>query len=219
MGKTNFSGPIKPGEVRNPKGNPNPNIKYAPKTGSKTKEGKLKQAIAKMVHGKQSKLLKSINNCDECPLRPRIEERVVNDRVVRVGRPGCGYYRSGGECKFDYKDFVQKIKSHYEIGEKLGTVELHKYMAMELLTDAEMARTKEIMEKKHPGFYTLKFMELAGQNLGQVNKQIYGEKSENIQHNIDWTDAVVAAYEQRKNNGNKIGQESQESNDKGNEGS
>jgi len=64
-----FVGPIQPGEVRNPRGNPNMKLHLTPKhqTGPTSIEGRFRAGFSKLQHGRNSKLIAKMRWCDRCP--------------------------------------------------------------------------------------------------------------------------------------------------------
>lgn len=193
---------ILPGEVRNPKGNPQ-NIRDTPKPGAKTDEGKLRQLISrKNFKGTNCKILMKFRNCDKCPLRERVEKRKVNGKEMIFTIPAkCPNYRKNGKCVVPHDDFVSKLKLYYKFFEKRDTISLHEAITFRILENAEIATENELIKNRQPGFYSHKFLELANNTLTAINKQKYGDKTtnQNLNINIDWTDAVIEAWEKRKN--------------------
>jgi len=202
MGK--FYGDIKPGEVRNPKGNPNPLIgeisKYA-STGPRTDEGKFRGIIKRRAlrANSKSKYLEKFYKCDTCPLRPKEEEKFIRGEILTVNiPPKCTQHRSGGSCVFKLGDFTSKMEIYYNIEQYADTMELQKSMTHSMLADAEMARQAEVVEGRKPGFYSARFEEMAARNAESINRLERGEIHKNLNVNVDMTGAVVGAYEKRK---------------------
>ena len=196
-----FSGSIKPGEVRNPRGNPNMNIGKARKTGPVTQEGKLKNALSMISHGKNSKLISLFRNCDKCPLRETTREVMSRGEAVDIAIPAkCKNYTVGAKCVVPQIDFIKKLRFYYDIGEKLGTKELQRVITYRTLEMAEIAGETEILEDRKPGYFTHKFFELAGKNTESMNKLEYGEKltTQNLNVNMNISDMIVGAYRESK---------------------
>jgi len=194
---------ILPGQVRNPYGNPNPNIRNIRKTGPTTDEGKLKGLIKRgsLRPWSNSRLLNIFKKCDKCPLRERIVHRVVNSRTIQTSIPAkCPNYKAGQKCIIDQGEMIAKLEVWYMYGEEANTLELQKHLTYSILEDAEVAREAEMMKNRSPGFYTHKFKELASKNLESVNKIKYGERTNNtnVNVNVDLTKEIIEACKKSK---------------------
>lgn len=167
-----------------------------------SEERKLRQMVrsGKLKKGKNSYYLDLFRTCDICPLRPKTETRIVNGQQKQFTKPGrCPNYNPGRKCTLDKKKFIDRLERYYDIYEKYDTLAVHEAVTFEILEDAQMARQTELLKNRQPGHYTHKFMELAVRSMESLNKQKFGEKHENTNHNIDWTAAVESVWEQRKN--------------------
>ena len=196
-----FKGQIKLGEVRNPRGNPNMNIKAWKRTGPRSKEGKLKNALTMAKHGRSSKIISAFRNCDMCPLKEKSREVWTKDGPHNVIVPAkCINYKTGGKCVIPQIDFIRKLRFYYEIGEKLGTKELAKVISYRALENSEIAGETEIIEDRKPGMMAHKFLDLASKNTESINKIEYGEKTENTNLNVNMnvSDIIIEAYKNRK---------------------
>lgn len=185
----------------------NPNIVFEPKTGPKTKEGKLRSLLStgKLRPYSKSKVLNYFKHCDKCPLRPRVEKRIINDKERELILPSkCASYKVGGKCIIDQKEMIDKLDYYFRIGKEMDSLALQEMLTYGILENAELSKGAEIMKSKSPGFYTAKFQELASKNLESLNKIKFGEKitSQNLNINVDLTDALVEAYKKRKEQDN-----------------
>jgi hypothetical protein len=152
-----------------------------------------------------SKVLNFFKKCDRCPLKPRIEDRFYKGKEVEVSIPSkCVNYREGQDCVLSQKDLIKRLEIYFDIGEKADGIALQQYLTYSMLEDAELSKDNEMLKTNQPGFFTHKFKELASKNQEVVNKLIYGEKtrSENVNVNINVTDAILAAYNKRKQSDN-----------------
>lgn len=162
-------------------------------------ESKLKRAV--LSDASNSMYLDLFRNCDVCPLRPKTETRIINGKEKQFTKPGrCINYREGGKCSLDKQDMKDRLRHYYDVYETADSVAIHEAVTFEILKDAQMSRETELMKNRQPGHYTHKFMELAVRSLESLNKQKFGEKHENTNHNIDWTSAVESVWEHRKRN-------------------
>lgn len=214
-----FFGPAKPGEVRNPRGNPNPKIKDTPSTGPKTELGKLKTVIMNptVPPWSDSSIIKKFRHCNKCPLKASIKEVFYNGEIFKFTVPAkCVNYKEDSKCVIEQGEFMKSLKFYFDIGEKRDTLELQKALTYELLENMKIARESEILEKRRPGFYTARFAEIAVNNLASVNRLKYGEINKNVNVNLDMTDAVVAAYKEGRKSETKkpAGNGGTEDNDK-----
>ncbi len=197
-----FKGAIKPGEVRNPKGNPNPNIRNIRKTGPRTALGKLKTVLAQpnFRNFKESKALKGFRRCDVCPLGAKIKELAYKGEWVKVPIPArCSYYKKGGKCQIDHKDHVEELRSYFATGgDDIDTMMVHQNLAISLIKNAVTAEETEMMENRRIGWFTLEAKKAAGQMLNDVNRLKYGEVHKNLNVNMDAGDKFMAAFEKAR---------------------
>lgn len=199
-----FSGGIKPGEVRNPNGNPNPNIVEISKkhsTGPKTDLGKLKTVImcGAMRGISRTRLLDKVRTCNKCPLGPKSYERFVKGEYININMPArCTHHKKDQKCIIDKQEHVKKLKTYWKIGEKLDSIALQETITYQMLEDAEINREMDILEKGKPGVMVHKFSELAADTIDKVNKLKFGEKmtSQNMNVNINLSDAIIKAFEE-----------------------
>lgn len=194
---------ILPGQVRNPRGNPNPNIKNIQRTGPTTDEGKFKGVIKRGGYRPwtKSRLIEKFRHCDKCPLREYVVHRVVNGRTVQVNVPAkCSNYKSGQKCFVPQGEFLAKMELYYSVGEEQNSLELQKVLTYSILEDAELAKEAEMVKDRRPGFYTHKFKELASKNLESLNKIKFGERlnSTNVNVNVDLSQAIIEACNKAK---------------------
>lgn len=185
-------------------GNPNILIDTAGKqTGAKTKEGKLKTLVRQglIKSTTKSRLLNKFKNCNICPLRPRIEKRIIDNNEKSFSFPSkCTNYRLDGKCLIDQGEMIAKLDYYYRVGEEQDSIALQNALTYSILENAEISKQNEIMKSRQPGFYTAKFQEIAVDNLTNLNKIKYGERltTQNLNVNIDLTDALIEAYKKRK---------------------
>lgn len=143
------------GFAANPKGNPNMNIKDAPKPGP-TKEGIMTGAIKHMTKGASSKLLKDLRKCNQCPLGAKEKVIKVGEKEKKITVPAkCPYYKEGKRtCPIDKKLYIQYIKS-YLLLEDAGWDEddMAKILFHDAMSDAIKSGMVEEITKGHPAFY------------------------------------------------------------------
>lgn len=182
----------------NPKGNPN--IKNAPKPGPITKEGKLRSLISTgnlRPHSK-SRTLNYFKICDRCPLRPRIETRFIGNKEKKISIASkCPHYKEGQKCVIPQKEFIKELDYYFKHGEEEDMMALQKAMAYKALEYSEIAKETEMLQSRKPGFYSLEWFKAASEVVDKHNKITQPQKiqSENVNHNIDWTEAIIKAYE------------------------
>lgn len=159
----------------------NPNIRNVPKTGAKTKEGKLKSLVmsGNLKPTSKSLLLKTFSRCNKCPLRPRVEHHKLQSgrsyrEVILPAR--CSDYKEGKKCSLPQGEFIDKLKFYYEIGQKKDLDAMQQAVMYEAVENMMLAKKSEIMEKGRPSNYTLKFNELLANMLHNKEKIMYGEK-------------------------------------------
>ena len=179
MVKPKIPGTILPGEVLNPKGNPNPNLKDAPKPGAKTDLGKLKQQISQLRPWSDTKLLRKFRNCDKCPLRAKLEQRIINNKPVNYSVPAkCSHYEKGRKkCVIEVGEFINKLEVYFKYGEVGDTLMLQRMLTYSILENAELSKLKGMVTEGEPGLNAAKFQEIAARNLESVNRFTVGEIS------------------------------------------
>ena len=179
----------------------NPDIGKVRKTGPRTDEGKLKCLIsAGRVTGRtKSRILNAFRQCDMCPLAPKVVEKRIKGERVNVTMPGkCPYFQQHHECIFPQDVFIKKLRTYYKFIKHHSTLELQEYLTYEMLENAELAKETEMLRFRTPGLNTAKFQELASKNLTDMNKLIHGEKHQNLNMNVDVSQAIINAYKECK---------------------
>lgn len=170
-------------------------------TGPKTDMGKLKVSIMNglMKTGTHSKLMDLVDKCSKCPMAAKEMETLIKGQFIKITKPArCTQYKPDRkECAYSKMEQISKLKNFWRMA-TLDTKELQKMMALQSLTDAEMSRKAEVMEKGMPGVFTKEFTDLAGRQIDNYNKIKFGETHKNLNVNIDLTDSVIQAYSSRK---------------------
>ncbi len=183
------------GVVTNPGGNPNPNIKDAPKPGPVTDAGKMKVAFSNMVTGENSKWLKLLRRrgCDKCLLGERIEQRKVGNKTIDVTIPRqcMSYERGSKKCTLPITKMVTILKYYYEIMEN-DTIDLQKGLILQSIADAQSSREIETIKKGHPGFYTKEFQDQAHRSVNELNKLKFGvQRHQHLHVDSDSADKLL----------------------------
>jgi len=181
----------------------NPDLINVPKTGQKTKEGKLRMLVStgNLLPYSKSKILNYFKHCNLCPLRPRTEKRRVGNKEKEFTFPSkCASYRPEGKCLVEQGEMIKKLDYYFKVGQEQDTVALQESLTYSILENAELSKSNEIMKSRQPGFYTKEFQELAIKNLDSLNKIRFGERltTQNLNINVDATDALIEAYRKRK---------------------
>jgi hypothetical protein len=207
--KPKFSGPIKKGEVRNPKGNPNPLIgKYIQSGGPKKDISKLRALVCSGMLKKtsNSRILNKFKVCDKCPLKPKTEEVFHKGEFIEVRVPAkCPHYNEGGKCVIPQDNLVRQLRTYFKIGEKFDSMMVQEALAYAMIENAEISKETEMLLNRRPGFYTARFQELASKNLADLNRMKFGEKVNQTNVNIDLSDAIIQAYSRRKSEKTEAG--------------
>ena len=184
MVKPIVPGTILPGEVLNPKGNPNPNIGQIAKekaTGPRTELGRFKSLIGsgKLRPWSKSKTLRKFRKCDNCPLRAKLEYRIVNNKTVQYSVPAkCSHYEKGRKgCVISVQEFIDKMEVYFQYGEIGDTLMLQRMLTYSMLENAELSKLKGMVTDGEPGQNAAKFQEIAAKNLESVNRFTVGEIS------------------------------------------
>jgi len=146
--------------MANPNGNPNYDLKNAPKPGPTSEEGKnrVKQAvaIANSRSGRYSKYLNSMKVCNRCPLRPK--EVILEDGARRIMPGLCGYYQQDKKsCELSYNDFKIRLRDF----NNKEPIELQKEMIIRSIERAEINEMIELLKEGKPGMMTKEFYEQA----------------------------------------------------------
>jgi len=156
---------FKTGEINNPKGNPNMNLKDAIKTGPKTKEGKLKSCLHQLSSGNSSKLVHYYHTCDRCPYGVKEKETTINGKINTIISPAtCVHYKENkNKCFYDVRRFIEKLKIYYEIIEsgRFDSEVMAKTIALESLEDANIQKSMEQATKGAPGFLANEYRKTA----------------------------------------------------------
>ena len=148
-----------------------------------------------------SKLLNYFKTCNNCPLSPKSEERMINGVCIEVAIPArCHNYKEGGKCPAKQGEFINKMQTYFKIGETQDTLELQKAITYSIIENAEICFETEMLKNREPGFYTHKFQELASNNINNYNKLVHGELKKNV--NVDLNESIVNAWKKR-NRGNE----------------
>jgi len=153
-------------EKYKPPGNPNiGEISKKKATGPRTVMGKLSGAIKTGVlqHGNNSKIIQRLRaSCKVCPLRARIEERIIGGELKRISIPAkCPHYQpQRKKCVIPVEHYVQKMRTFIKLMDK-NEEEVQKVLISQAVEDAQCSREVEMMLKGHPGFYTKEFQEQA----------------------------------------------------------
>ncbi len=185
----------------------NPNIRNLPKTGPKTKEGKLRSLIStgRMRPWSKSKIIKHFRKCDRCPLRTRMDKRVIKEngkeKVMEVTVPAsCKSYKEGSKCVIEQGEFINKLDFFFRIGQEKNSLELQKMITYSMLENAELAKEAEMLTNRSPGHYTNKFQESAAKNIESYNKMVHGEKQKiegSFEHKVATLDINKLIEEER----------------------
>ncbi len=196
---------------RNPdgtRGNPNiGEISKAMATGPKSDMGKFKMlatsgTMAKMKRYSQSRLFNKFRKCNICPLRPRVEERLINGKTKQISIAGkCPHYQKGHKCVVAPKDFAKEIEFYFKNGfDKEDMLAVQKAVIFRTLENAEKAKEVEVLTQGRPGYYSAEFSKIAMDGIDKHNKVIMPQKiqSENKNLNIDITAEALKRYEKDK---------------------
>jgi len=197
----------------------NPNVARDTKgkqTGAKTTVGKVKQFLKRNVCPDAASIIFKLRaeGCNSCPLRPKEItkfDRKTNETYIETLPGKCAKYQYNGKCVVSYKDHVNQMNTYFNYLEKFDSLKLQETLAIKTLENAELCKTKEILETSAPGFYTHKFMELATENLSNYNKIVHGEINKNLNVSMDMTEAVINAW--KTDDGNLYTQEGSLEND------
>ena len=165
--KKKFFGPIKPGEVRNPKGRPD--IVNAPKPGMKTDQGKFWNSLLKYSTNSMAKTLHKIRRCKVCPLGARVNKK--GETVIQ-----CAHYDiKRRKCIIPVNSFLEQCKV-FRAAEKEGWASVAKLIAAKTSAMADMRLEKDLLMDGAPSELTAKFQQLAGEQAHNILKIEQGEK-------------------------------------------
>jgi len=150
-------------------------------TGPRTVMGKLRASVGsgQMQTGRHSKILEKIRKCPVCPFGPKVTKAIMKDgNVVDVPvPPTCKFYRDGKQsCIVDPVHYIKKLRVFFEIGEKLGTKELHRKVIYDMLEGALINADVDLIKKGKISFETQTFYDRVGKQIEAYNKLLYGEK-------------------------------------------
>ena len=181
----------------------NPDIRNVIHTGPKTNVGKVKGPImaGMLKNGHQSKILKKIMKCSVCPLGAKQKTIMVRGALTEIPVPAkCPFFSVDRKnCVLKPEKFINRLRTYW-ICEKYGwnEVKIAEALAADSICDAGLAREVEILTKGHPGFYTNMFQESASKQVQVLHKMKYGETTRNLNVNMDISDKIVQAYDERK---------------------
>jgi hypothetical protein len=182
-------GSIKPGEIRNPKGNPNPNIRDWPKPGATTEIGKFWQKLNVFTAESKAKTLHAIRQCNKCPLQPI---HLPNGRIKMI----CPHWSEGSKkCVIPITTFLNECKIIRET-ERQGWEQVAKLNAMKAMMMTEMSLEKDLLTTGGPGMLTAEFQKISGEQIHNIQKIREGEK-QNVNVNANTLD-INALLDQEK---------------------
>lgn len=197
-----------------PKTNKEYNRTHWKSTGPKTEEGKLRMLVStgNVKDTTDSKILRHFRKCDLCPLRPRIEKRIVAGQSKEFSIASkCPHYREGRSCIISQSDFAWEVNKYFKEGKPQEAVYIQQMLTREAIKNMQIATETEILQKRTPGFYSNKWHESAVKSNEITLKYTEGEKlrteNKNLNVNVDLTDAVISAWKKAKNHENKENEE------------
>lgn len=138
-----------------------------------------------LKHGRHSKILKRLRQCDKCPLGESIQHIMIKGQKVPITTEAkCKFYEKGTlECPIDHDVYLERVKSWMKI-QAISAKEFHKALTFQAAMDAEVSRQVETVTKGHPGFYTKAHSELA---MKGAEKQMQIEEGHNVNIKVEGT--------------------------------
>jgi len=175
-------------------------VRIQPEKHNVKDEVKLKQVLSKYDYVKrETELLKRLRICNVCPLGAKVIEKKVNRRKVSFSIPAkCALYEKDKvRCALSLKSYCYEMKNYFDFGE-YDVRRLTELVAYKILSAAEINKQMDLVTEGRVRLPTLDAYDKAGKLLTDLNKQLYGEKVQSTNININLTDAIVQAYQKRK---------------------